>query len=891
MEEVGPFDLEIFHSLEMKRRKCIICGSFFWTSDDERRVCGDPPCDVYTFIGRPINRGPVSVREMRKLFMDFFDHDHQFVKPYPVVPRWREDVLLVNASIYDFQPQVTGGYAAPPGNPIVMSQPCIRMLDVDKVGITGRHLTSFEMMCHDSFNYPDKFVYWNNETVRLCNEFLTTRLGVEQKRIVYKEKPWAGGGNAGNAMEVLISGLEVATLVFMDLKEDPEGDILLDGVRYSKMPMSVVDTGYGLERLSWLSSGSMTIFETVYPEILKTIRENSTGKFPPEDFMDLLLNNFLKMEGKPESVVVQETIDQYHRKSRIDADNLSEMFEYARSCYVLADHSRTLLFLLSDYVIPSNVKVGYLARLIARRALRAADSISLRLGLEDLVRLQRIQYSDILEHFDEAFATNMIEREKEKLKSLLQSGQSQIQRLLQKSKSIFDDDMIKLYDSGGLPPDFVAEVVKEVTGENLRVPDDFHERVVLLHDKKPPARKEEEHIPYFPTRTLYYDDTSIREFTGVVIYSGDGIVVLNQTAFYPEGGGQPSDTGYLEYGGKKIRVEKVEKLGKTIVHRIDGYIPDRSRVKGIIDYERRWQHMVHHSATHLLLGVMREILGNHVWQSGVQKGFDTSRIDITHYDKLTREDVTRIENRCLEYITQGRSILAKNVEWNAALQRYGFRLFQGGVPLDSKVRVVVIEGVDAEGCGGTHLDNTSRIGFIKIISTETIQEGIQRVIFAAGPAALRYTREIEAVSSRMQSYLSSSLADLPSRLENFISQFGSSSKYTERSSGTIADLLLKHSKPLKGTGRTTAIMVETPLESREINALIPRLLRIKKTTYLIAPRSDIGAGGYTIVGNGKGVESLRLSDGLELISRNSRMIEFRTQEKMDESLIRKLLNL
>lgn len=891
MDENGPFDIEIFHSLGMKRRKCTNCGSYFWTSDEKRKVCGDPPCDVYTFIGKPIKNGPFSVKEMRKMFLDFFDKDHHFVKPYPVVPRWREDVLLVNASIYDFQPQVTGGYAMPPGNPLVMSQPCIRMIDVDKVGITGRHLTSFEMMCHDSFNYPDKFVYWNNETIRLCNLFLTERLGIDQKRVVYKEKPWAGGGNAGNALEVLISGLEVATLVFMDLVEDPEGDVVIEETRYSKMPMSVVDTGYGLERLSWLSGGTVTIFETVYPEVLKAIKDNSTGKFPPEDFMKLLLNNFLTNEGKPESSIVQETIDEYHLATEMDPSNLADMFEYARSCYILADHSRSLLFLLSDYVIPSNVKVGYLARLLARRAIRAAEKISLNISLNDLVNLQRIQYSDILEHFDEPFAAKMLSREDEKLKSLLSSGYAQVQRILQKGKEISSEDLVKLYDSGGLTPDFVSMVVKENTGKDLRIPDDFHEKVVLLHDKKPQAKPKETAIPFFPTRTLYYDDTSIREFTGVVLYSAGNMVVLNQTAFYPEGGGQPSDVGYLDYGGKKIKVERVEKIGRTIVHRIDGDIPEKSRVKGVIDYERRWQHMVHHSATHLLLGVMREVFGDHVWQSGVQKGFDSSRIDITHYDKLTREDIVRIENRCLEYISEGRAIHAKSIEWNAALQKYGFRLFQGGVPLDSKVRVVVIEGVDAEGCGGTHLDNTSRIGFIKIISTETIQEGIQRIIFAAGPAALRYTREVESLSSRMQGYLSSSLTDLPSRLESFISQSASASRYAEKSAGTIVDLLLRHSATFRLDSGRSVIIIETPLEAREISALIPRLLRIKSETYVIAPRSDIGGGGYTLVGNGKGLEKLNLPEGFEMISRNNRMLEFHTQEKMDESLIRKLLNL
>ena len=147
--------------------------------------------------------------------------------------------------------------------------------------------------------------------------------------------------------------------------------------------------------------------------------------------------------------------------------------------------------------------------------------------------------------------------------------------------------------------------------------------------------------------------------------------------------------------------------------------------------------MIHHSATHLLLGVTREILGDHVWQNSVQKGIETSRLDVTHYEKISQEQIKKIEMRCLQIITENHSIKVRNMDWNKAISQYGFRLFQGGVPLDSKLRVVEIEGVDVEGCGGTHLNSTYEIGFLKIVSTETVQEGIQRLTFCAGPAAPR----------------------------------------------------------------------------------------------------------------------------------------------------------
>ena len=161
-----------------------------------------------------------------------------------------------------------------------------------------------------------------------------------------------------------------------------------------------------------------------------------------------------------------------------------------------------------------------------------------------------------------------------------------------------------------------------------------------------------------------------------------------------------------------------------------------SRVKGYIDYTRRKQLMIHHSATHLLLGIMRKYFGEHVWQSGVKKDINESRIDITHYRKITLEDIRHIEDMCMEAIEQDRKITVSNVSWNPAIEKYGFRLFEGGVPVSSKIRIVTIDGIDSEGCGGTHLDSTAPIGFIKIMKVETLQEGIQRITFSAGPASI-----------------------------------------------------------------------------------------------------------------------------------------------------------
>ncbi len=716
----GDFNLQFFKDESFERRKCIKCGSYYWSQDRERKTCGDPPCDVYSFIGNAAGTKPMNVNMVRESFLGFFSDTHKIIKPYPIVPRWREDVLLVNASIYDFQPHVTSGLVKPPGNPLVMSQPCIRMDDVDSVGFTGRHLTSFEMLCHDSFNYPGNHVYWKNETVSYCYNFFTRAIGIDGKQISFKEKPWSGGGNAGAALEVFVKGLELATLVFMDLKSDPEGQFEIDGEKYSKMPLEVVDTGYGLERIAWVTMGSSTVYDAVFPEVIKFVKDHSGVNFADSDEMAKVTIN-----GVSESYLSQSS----------DSD---ELIRYLRNAYIISDHSRSLVHLLKDYVIPSNVKVGYLERMLLRRIFRAADIINFTGNILDIMKMHIQALSGIIEDFPYKFAEEIITGEREKFQKNIVEGKAEVLRLLKRKKSIGNEDLQLLYDSSGMPPDLVREIANS-EHVVIEIPKDFHSLIAARH--KIVQKTGDNNIEIYPeikTRPLYYDDTHIYDFNALVLFSNKNKIIPNQTAFYPTGGGQPNDLGYFVYKGKNVQVTNVEKKVESIVHTLETPIEKGSRIIGHIDVERRRRLMVHHSSTHLILGVMRSYLGEQVWQAGAQKGVESSRIDISYNRKLTEEDVREIERRCLLAIMENRKIKASFMDWNKATEKYGFRLFEGGVPLSSKLRVVEIEGVDIEGCGGTHLSNTGEIGIIKIISAESIQEGIQRIIFCAGKSALDY---------------------------------------------------------------------------------------------------------------------------------------------------------
>ena len=887
-------DLNYFHNNGFLRKNCTSCGSAFWTLDSGRLTCGDPPCDSYTFIGNSPVFKPFSLNEMREQFIGFFRDTHKVLKPYPVVPRWRDDVLLVNASIYDFQPYVTSGRVKPPGNPIVMSQPSIRMTDTDLVGSTGRHLTSFEMLCHDSFNYGEKVIYWKEETVEYCFTFLTESLKINSVLITFKEKPWSGGGNAGNAFEVFVMGLEVATLVFMDLREDPSGEIEIEGTRYSKMELSVVDTGYGLERLTWLSQGTSTVYDSTFRNVIDYIIQHSDAGVLDE-----------KIQGKMSAIAAKiepfsrnRVLNDYFREAGIESPRkraeTALLFENSRSVFALADHAKTLLFLFSDYVIPSNVKVGYLARTLLRRSFRYMDDMNFKGDLETLLEMHHEFLGSVVQQYPVNFIREMISSERARYRDTMEKGKNIILRAFDRKKSIDIEDMVTLYDSNGLVPSFVLEVLLLERNYTLDVPDDFQSQVIARHEKIEKAgdrKRKNADIPQIETRPLYYDDANIGEFNALVMYSGDKTIITNQTAFYPEGGGQPYDLGYFVYGNRKVSVLKVQKHGKSIVHYLSESIPVKSKITGHVDMKRRKQLMIHHSATHLLLGILRQTLGDHVWQSGVQKEVEKSRIDITHYRKLEDTEIREIEERCLQAIIQNRRIKASFMDWNAAMEKYGFRLFEGGIPESNKLRVVEIEGIDAEGCGGTHLDYTGQIGFIKIISAEPLQEGIQRIIFAAGYSALSYVQGMQADIDLVRGELNVDLDHIQSKFRSSWEDYISLRKKWDRVLKESVKDMLEASMQFK-VGDVNIHVLQGTYGNEQLTEFTRLANSIRNSLFFINNKNGDSIEVTIISTCNVGSDSIAKSvpgSKEKAVSGSQRYAKFLSGEIIGETLIRKVL--
>jgi len=273
------------------------------------------------------------------------------------------------------------------------------------------------------------------------------------------------------------------------------------------------------------------------------------------------------------------------------------------------------------------------------------------------------------------------------------------------------------------------------------------------------------------TRALFYEKPYMREFEAeIVSIIDENYVVLNKTAFYAEGGGQISDLGILMKGSKSSAVVNVKSIEGVILHEIEGKTPlkEGDTVKGVLDWERRLALMRSHTATHILLGSARRILGDHAWQAGAQKGVLNSRLDISHFQRLTRSEVESIERLANMVVAEGRSVVSSWMPRNEAEAKYGFRLYQGGAVPGKEIRVVEIDDWDVEACGGTHLLSTSEAGLLKILNTERVQDGVERLVFATGPQALAEVQSRELALIEVAELLGSPLEKVRDAASNAV---------------------------------------------------------------------------------------------------------------------------
>jgi alanyl-tRNA synthetase len=756
------YRLEYFEEEGFTRLECSECDDHFWTLDPDRETCGEPPCADYGFIDDPGFAEELTLEEARERFCSFFaDRGHGRVDPYPVAAnRWRDDVLLTQASIYDFQPHVTSGDSPPPANPLVVSQPCIRMQDIDNVGKTGRHTMAFEMGGHHAFNAEEGSeyayegeVYWKEECVEYCMDLLSD-VGADLEDVTLIEDPWVGGGNAGPAFEVIYRGLELATLVFMQFEADPDGDYeMKDGNTYSRMDRRVIDTGYGIERWAWMSQGTPTIYEAIYPEMIETLT-GMAGISHTEAEADLLhraskLAGHMDIDEAEDMESARETIA---AELDVSATRLAELMEPMEDVYAIADHCRTLAYMLGDGIVPSNVGTGYLARMVLRRTKRLCDGLGIDTPLDELVDVQ----ADRLGYADRDTIREMVRTEVEKYAETLERGTRKVRGIAseyaERGEAIPAEELIELYDSHGIQPGTVEEIAAEFDAEVDR-PEEFYALVAERHEEtregnaEPGGRSIADTIEGLPeTERLYYEDQERTEFEAMVLEvfeREEGYdVVLDGTMFYPEGGGQPPDHGTLSSDERTVEVTDVQRVNGVILHRCDGDPGTGEFVRGQIDGGRRRRLMQHHTATHVIGHAAREVLGDHVRQAGARKGTDSARLDVRHYRRISRADQREIERVANEVVTANVAVSQEWPERHEAEAQHGFDIYQGGIPPGERIRLIQVEE-DVQACGGTHVSRTGDVGTIKIVDTEPIQDGVERITFAAGPAAIEHVQEME----------------------------------------------------------------------------------------------------------------------------------------------------
>jgi alanyl-tRNA synthetase len=748
------FAVPFFKENGFRRRQCECCKGYFWTQKRDEKFCGDSPCVQYSFIGKPPAKRRYSIHDMRELFLSFFERNgHTRINPYPVVARWRDDVFLVGASIYDFQPYVTEGMIPPPANPLVVSQPSIRFTDIDNVGPTlGRHDLIFEMGGAHAFNYPDKEVYWMDQTIRYHHRLATEEFGLNSESISYKEHFWSGGGNAGPDLECLAAGLEISTLVFMQYK--------VQGDKLTKLPIRTVDTGYGIERWAWLSQGTASAFEVLYGRVLDKIFQLANLKYDEKLVAKVVpYSSYMNIERNESRFDARKRVAE---SVGMDWRELERALTPIESAMAVADHTKAIAFLLSEGVVPSNVEEGYLTRLLIRRGFRMLRILGIEDKMLDIIDAQ-VDYwgGDFpqLKGMKREIAEE-IKSEESKYRRTIERGSDLVKKIASDlkskgSKAIPPETLVDLYDSHGMVPDIVREIA-EPLGVEVNAPGNFYGMVAQKHLSGKRVSDEETKSKVTEslkdkvgglqdTAPLYYKDPFQKEFQAKVIAVLEGkFVVLDQTCFYPEGGGQPADIGVLETSNGPVKVVDTQKVTRVIVHQIEGKAPEVGEiVRGSIEWYRRISLMRHHTGTHLVLGAARRVLGQHAWQAGAQKGVDSSRIDISHYERITEEQVREIERLATDVALQDIPVESQWLPREKAEQAYGFKLYQGGVVPGREVRVIKIGDWDVEACGGTHCTRTGQIGAIKILHTERIQDGVERIIFAAGGQALRAFQEQE----------------------------------------------------------------------------------------------------------------------------------------------------
>ena len=789
---------------------------------------------------------PYGLNELREMFLRFFEtKGHLRLPSFSLIPQDDASLLLINSGMAPMKPYFKGD-KEPPRHRVCTCQKCIRTGDIENIGKTARHGTYFEML--GNFSFGD---YFKHEAIAWSWEFLTSpdwvgldperlypsvyekddeafaiwrdEIGIPESRITRLGKDdnfWEhGSGPCGPCSEIYFDRgeeygcgkpdcapgcdcdryMEVWNNVFSQFDNDGNGN-------YSDLIQKNIDTGMGLERLAVVCQGVDSLFD-----------------------VDTVMNIT-------------------HKVSEITGAHYGDSHKTDVSLRVITDHIRASVMMISDGILPSNEGRGYVLRRLLRRAARHGKLLGvnepfLYQVVDMVVHENECQYPELREK--QAYITRVIRNEEENFAKTIDAGMHIFSDLLAehqaKGERVFSGtDAFKLYDTYGFPIDLTREMVQE---QDMTVDEDAFQD--LMEQQRVRARKAREALGDLawagvdlgldptPTQFTGYDHTADQGTILAIVCEGEvcseidegkqGVLVLDCTPFYAEMGGQVADHGVIETDGALFQVTDVQKdkAGKFLHHGMmhSGHLQVEQTVTARIDTDRRKAIMRAHSATHLLQAALREVLGDHVHQAGSLVEPDRLRFDLTHFSAITPEELEQVNEIVGDWILDGMDVTVSEMSMEQAKASGATALFSE--KYGDVVRVVNMGGKSIELCGGTHVDNTAKIGPFRITGESSVASGVRRVEAITGKA---YLREMEAVNRRMYAaaeVLHAKPADLIAKAKGFTAELKEARQSVERMKEKIlhsdVDRFLYASKNIGGIKVITT--TRTDLDAGDLRKL------------------------------------------------------------------------
>lgn len=784
----------------------------------------------------------MGLNDVREAYLKFFESkEHLRLESFSLVPKNDKSLLLINAGMAPLKPYFTG-LQIPPRKRITTCQKCVRTGDIENVGKTSRHATFFEML--GNFSFGD---YFKNEVIPWAWEFITEVLNLPKDKLyvtIYldddeayeiwtsktdvnpkhifrlgkEDNFWEHGvGPCGPCSEIhfykdpgeiisaedfkeksdLDRAVEFWNLVFTQFDKDESGN-------YNRLDFPNIDTGMGLERMATIMQGVDTIFEV--------------------DTISSILQEVSKLSGV-----------KYGDSSKNDV-----------SLRIITDHVRSVSFMISDGILPSNEGRGYVLRRLLRRAARHGRNLGIKHAflnkiVDTVIKCSGKAYPELEEKSE--YIKKVILLEEERFGETIDLGMdilySYIDELEKNAeKTLSGEKAFKLYDTYGFPLELTQEILEE---KSMQVDiEGFNKEMNIQRERARAAREESTYmgtdvkvldtIPSdIETRFLGYDKLELSskvkaiikddKFVGSINEGDIGIIVTEETPFYAEMGGQVGDRGVIFNDKFEALVEDCRKnIGGKTVHFIEvtkGTLNIEEIVTLKVDKVRREKISKNHSATHMLHAALRLVLGEHVHQSGSFVDEDKLRFDFTHFASVTPEEIKRVEEIVNNKVMELYSVNTDEMSLDQARETGAMALFDE--KYGEKVRVVKMSNFSVELCGGTHIENVGKIGIFKIVSENGIAAGIRRIEAVTGEKALEYMERKSEILKDISEIIKCSEKDIINKLNQINSELKDKDKEISQLKSKLAsgseDDILNNVKEIKSIKVATAVLKDIDSDS------------------------------------------------------------------------------